>query len=73
MARSALHEYVAGKGPLTRENPEVLRIAKATGYSADHIYQVVIGSRVPPARCAIAIAGALEGRLPVTAETLQDA
>jgi hypothetical protein len=62
MSRSALHQYVSDKGPLTRNNPEVQRIAKATGFSADHVYQVVIGRRIPAQKCAIAIAAALKGR-----------
>lgn len=72
MARSAFHEHLARKGPLTRQNPEVVRLATATGYSADHVYQVAIGQRVPPAKCAIALARALKGKADdAAAELLQ--
>jgi len=59
MPHSALHQYVGSRGPMTRYNPEILRLAKATGYSADHVYQVTIGRRPPSGKCAIALAGAL--------------
>lgn len=70
MARSELHEYVAGKGPMTLKNPEILRLSKATGFSSEHLFRVVIGQRVPAEKCAIALVGALKGRLPITVETL---
>ncbi len=75
-ARRPLHAHLVKHGPMTRQNPELIRIANATGYSADHIYKIAIGSRDAQLRTARAISDACgeastcpEGR-PVTAASL---
>jgi len=72
MERSALHQYIASKGFMTRTNPEILRLSNVTGFSTEHIYRVVLGERVPAQKCAIALVGALRDRVDLTVDSLVD-
>jgi hypothetical protein len=52
--KSPLHAHLYAKGPMTRKNPELQRLARATGYSAEHLFGVALGRRASRA-CAMAI------------------
>lgn len=45
MERSAFYRHLAAKGSMTRTNPELVRLHKATGFSIDHLFKVAIGRR----------------------------
>lgn len=53
--RDRLHAHLKARGPITRENPELVRLAEETGYSADHLFKIAIGAREPSGRCRKAI------------------
>ncbi len=61
--RDKFHAHLKARGPITRENAELIRIADETGYSADHLFKIAIGAREPSTRCRKAIerAGAQVG------------
>lgn len=70
MSRSALHQHVSRLGPMTRDNPEIRRLAKETGFSAEQIYRVVVGARTPSRPCATALVAAVAGKVEVTVEEM---
>ena len=57
--RRPLHAHLVRHGPMTRDNPELIRIAEATDYSADHVYKIAIGQRDAQQRTARAISEAV--------------
>lgn len=65
------HSYLKSAGSMTTDNPELVRIARRTGYSADHLYRVAIGHRPASDRCARAVCRAIGSRdKAVTEESL---
>ena len=55
MAKTPFHTYLRAAGPMTRQNPALVKLSKKTRSSEDHLFQVALG-RKPSGACAAAIA-----------------
>jgi len=62
MPRNPFHAYIRAAGAMTRENPELKRLAKLTGYTVEHLFRVCLGDRKPSMPCARAIARAVKDK-----------
>jgi hypothetical protein len=49
--RSKFHEHLASAGSISRKNPELLRLHRATGFSVEHLFKVAIGLRPASLAC----------------------
>lgn len=57
--RPALYQHLKAAGSMGRKNPELVRLAKVTGLSVEHLFQLALGRRVPSLLAARAIARAV--------------
>ena len=59
--RSPLYRHLASAGPMSRLNPELLRIHRETGFSVEHLFKVATGRRAASLPLALAVARAVAG------------
>lgn len=45
VTRSPLYLHLESHGPMSRKNRELIRLAKATGFSVEHVFKVATGQR----------------------------
>lgn len=62
MKRSAFYEYLYPMAGMTKKHPELVRLAKVTGYSAEHLFKIAIGARPASKPCAIAVSRNIKDR-----------
>ena len=53
--RSPFYEHLRKSGGIHRKNPELVRLAAATGFSVEHLFKVATGQR----RCSTPFARAV--------------
>lgn len=67
--RSAFYLHLKAAGAIARKNPELIRIARRTGYSVEHLFMLAIGRRKPSLSGALAIARETPKNKALTAES----
>lgn len=61
-ARTPFHAHIQRCGNATTENPELIRLAAATGYSTSHLYRLALGDRKATRACALAVSKAVRDK-----------
>ena len=56
MADIALYTHIKKHGGMHRQNPELVRLADATGYTVDHLFKVATQKREASVKVAKSIA-----------------
>lgn len=67
--RSEFYKHLKTKGGMYRGNPELIRLATATGYSVDHVFKVATGRRQCSEPFARAIVRETRGNKALTLES----
>lgn len=58
MSRNPFYQHLAAAGPMSRNNPELLRLHKETGFSVEHLFKVATGRRAVSLPLALAVSRA---------------
>lgn len=56
MAETQFYQHLKRHGGMHRQNPELVRLSDATGFTIDHLFKVATRKRAATTKCAKAIA-----------------
>lgn len=62
MDRSRLYDHLKACGPISRANPELIRLHKESGFGVEHLLKVALGYRPASLACAKALVRASKNK-----------